>query len=270
MSAKPALYILKQRYLFILLLIFVHQIPEGMQTTQRRDEISRMFDRIAWRYDFLNRFLSLGTDRRWRRRAIAAIGRLKRPERILDVATGTADLAIAALRLGNVRVTGVDISEKMLDEGRKKIVEKGLSDRIELLKAPSEELPFDDGTFDVAMAAFGVRNFADTAAGLAEMHRVLAGDGVIMVLEFSRPAGFPLRHIYGFYFRRLLPLLGGLFSRDRSAYTYLPESVGSFPEGEAFLNLLGAAGFGSLEMKRLSGGIATIYTGRKSKITINS
>lgn len=237
-----------------------------MQTSQRRDEISGMFDRIARRYDFLNHFLSLGTDRRWRRRAIAAIGRLKQPARILDVATGTADLAIAALKLGNVKVTGVDISHKMLEEGKKKIERMGLTDKIDLLIAPSEELPFPDSSFDVSMAAFGVRNFADTAAGLSEMHRVLADDGVIMVLEFSKPAGFPLMQIYWFYFRRLLPLLGGLFSRDRSAYTYLPESVGSFPEGEAFLSLLGTAGFGSPEMKRLSGGIATIYTGRKRKL----
>ena len=160
-----------------------------MQTSQRRDEISGMFDRIARRYDFLNHFLSLGTDRRWRRRAIAAIGRLKQPARILDVATGTADLAIAALKLGNVKVTGVDISHKMLEEGKKKIERMGLTDKIDLLIAPSEELPFPDSSFDVSMAAFGVRNFADTAAGLSEMHRVLADDGVIMVLEFSKQIG---------------------------------------------------------------------------------
>ena len=241
-----------------------------MQTARKREEISEMFDRIAWRYDFLNHFLSLGTDIWWRRRAVAAIGRMKKPERILDVATGTADLAIAALRLGEVKVTGVDISQKMLLEGRKKIERKGLTDRIELVAAASEELPFPDATFDVAMSAFGVRNFADTATGLSEMYRVLSDGGVIMVLEFSKPARFPLRQIYGFYFKRLLPLLGRLFSRDSSAYTYLPDSVGSFPEGEAFLNLLGAAGFGSTEMKRLSGGIATIYTGIKATITINS
>jgi demethylmenaquinone methyltransferase / 2-methoxy-6-polyprenyl-1,4-benzoquinol methylase len=241
-----------------------------MQTSEKRDEISGMFDRIAWRYDFLNHFLSFGTDKRWRRRAVAAIGRLKRPVHILDVATGTADLAIEALRLGPDKVTGADISPGMLQEGRKKIMKMGLAEKIELVLAPSEELPFPDGTFDVAMAAFGVRNFADTAAGLSEMYRVLSDDGVIMVLEFSKPDRFPVKQLYGFYFRRLLPMMGRLFSRDRSAYTYLPASVGSFPEGEAFLNLLGAAGFGSPEMKRLSGGIATIYTGRKTAITIKS
>jgi demethylmenaquinone methyltransferase/2-methoxy-6-polyprenyl-1,4-benzoquinol methylase len=132
--------------------------------------------------------------------------------------------------------------------------------------APSEEIPFPDSSFDAAMAAFGARNFSDTVKGLSEMCRVLRDDGVIMILEFSKPSGFPFRQAYGIYFNRVLPFFGRLVSRDYSAYRYLPESVEAFPEGEAFLKLLGRAGFGSLRMKRLTGGIATIYTGRKKTI----
>lgn len=234
-----------------------------MGNEKNREEIAGMFDRIAWRYDFLNRFLSGGTDTLWRRRAVSAIGRMTSPETILDVATGTGDLAIASLRLKPLKVTGIDISGAMLAEARKKIARKGLENVIEFHLAPSEEIPFGDNSFDVVMAAFGVRNFSDTLGGLSEMCRVLKEDGVVMVLEFSKPSGFPFRQVYGFYFRRVLPLLGRLFSRDSSAYTYLPESVSSFPEGDEFLGLMREAGFGSPGMKRLSGGIATIYTGRK-------
>jgi demethylmenaquinone methyltransferase/2-methoxy-6-polyprenyl-1,4-benzoquinol methylase len=231
-----------------------------MNEEQKRDEIAGMFDRIARRYDFLNHFLSLGTDVWWRRRAISAIGRLRKAERVLDVATGTGDMAIAALRLNPVSVTGIDISGQMLEYGRRKLVRKGLTKRIELVKAPSEAIPYGDGSFDVAMSAFGVRNFSDTLKGLTEMNRVLVPGGVIMVLEFSKPSRFPFRQVYSLYFNSVLPFFGRIFSRDSSAYTYLPESVGRFPQGEEFLQLLVNAGFGSPKEKRVSGGIATIYT----------
>ncbi|MBM3420594.1 MAG: bifunctional demethylmenaquinone methyltransferase/2-methoxy-6-polyprenyl-1,4-benzoquinol methylase UbiE [Bacteroidetes bacterium] len=231
--------------------------------TKSRAEISGMFNRIAHRYDFLNRFLSFGTDTRWRRRAVSAIASLIRPETILDVATGTADLAIEALCLGDVIVTGIDISDNMLEEGRRKILRLGLQKKINLMNAPAEDIPFPSGSFDVAMAAFGVRNFSDTLGGLREMNRVLKPGGVIMVLEFSMPKGFLFSNLYRFYFSRVLPVAGRLISRDYSAYRYLPDSVGSFPEGAEFDSLLVEAGFGSTGMKRLTGGVATIYTARK-------
>jgi demethylmenaquinone methyltransferase / 2-methoxy-6-polyprenyl-1,4-benzoquinol methylase len=222
-----------------------------------------MFDSIAWRYDFLNHFLSLSTDKIWRRKAVRTVAGIIEKPLILDVATGTGDLAIEALKLDPVAIKGIDISEKMLEFGRKKLQAKGLDGRIELMSGDSENIPFQDGSFDIAMVAFGVRNFADPLKGLSEMHRVLKSNGVIMVLEFSKPVRFPIRNLYNLYFRRILPFIGRFFSKDRSAYTYLPESVMKFPDNEAFLSLLHKAGFSETVQSRLSGGIASIYTGKK-------
>lgn len=222
-----------------------------------------MFDSIAWRYDFLNHFLSFGTDITWRRKAVKAIGGMISPETILDVATGTCDLAVASLKLNPRMVTGVDISQRMLEEGRKKIFKRGLADKIELLLGDSEELPFEDNSFDVAMVAFGVRNFENPARGIEEMYRVIKDGGAIMVLEFSHPVRFPFRSIYRLYFNHVLPFFGRLFSQDSSAYDYLPESVNSFPEGEEFLHMLQRAGFKNTGRRLLTGGVASIYTGRK-------
>lgn len=229
----------------------------------KKANVEEMFDSIARRYDFLNHFLSLGTDRFWRRRAISALGRYIKPELILDVATGTGDLAIAALRLNPVKIVGIDVSEKMLEIGKSKISSRDLNDLIELQKGDSESIPFSDNRFDAVMSAFGVRNFGTPVKGLSEMCRVIRPGGVIMVLEFSRPKVFPLKQFYFFYFRRILPLLGRIISGDLAAYTYLPDSVVAFPEGEDFLKLLAEAGFQKTEFRRLSGGIATIYTGFK-------
>lgn len=222
-----------------------------------------MFDSIAWRYDFLNHFLSFGTDITWRRKAVKAIGGMISPETILDVATGTCDLAIASLKLNPRKVTGVDISQRMLEEGRKKVFRKGLADKIELLLGDSEDLPFEDNSFDVAMVAFGVRNFENPVRGIEEMYRVVKDGGAIMVLEFSHPVRFPFRSIYRLYFNHVLPFFGRLFSQDLSAYTYLPESVSVFPEGEEFLHMLDIAGFRNTGRGLLTGGVASIYTGRK-------
>lgn len=222
-----------------------------------------MFDSIAWRYDFLNHFLSFGTDRLWRRKAIKAIGRTHSPKLILDVATGTADLAIESLKLNPEQVAGIDISEKMLEIGKSKITEKGLKEKIKLLSGDSEQIPFAADHFDAAMAAFGVRNFNNPLAGLTEMCRVLKPGGIIMILEFSKPSSFPFKQLYNFYFLNILPLFGKLFSRDGKAYRYLPESVMKFPDNEAFLLLLEQAGFSNPEQERLSGGIASIYTAVK-------
>ena len=225
------------------------------------EQVEKMFDSISKHYDRLNHLLSLGTDRLWRRKAVSRIGSSCTPVRILDVATGTGDLAIEALSLGPEKIKGIDISTSMLEEGRRKLERMGLTDRIELMKGDASSIGFAEGTFDAVMSAFGVRNFEDTLAGLKEMHRVLKPGGMIMVLEFSRPSWFPLKQIYGFYFRRILPGIGRKVSGDPSAYTYLPESVMKFPDNEEFLEVLTRAGFTRAGQEKLSGGIASIYTG---------
>jgi demethylmenaquinone methyltransferase/2-methoxy-6-polyprenyl-1,4-benzoquinol methylase len=221
-----------------------------------------MFDAIAHRYDLLNHLLSGGVDFYWRRRAIATL-RDAHPRRILDVATGTADFAIASLRVKPEEVVGVDIAEKMLAVGRTKLRRLGMEDIVRLATGEAEHLEFADNSFDAAIVAFGARNFEDLSGGLREMQRVLRPGGHIVVLEFSRPSGFPFKQIYLFYFRRILPVLGRVISKDRGAYTYLPDTVMKFPEGEAFLSLLREAGIRAPRQQRLTFGIATIYTGEK-------
>jgi demethylmenaquinone methyltransferase/2-methoxy-6-polyprenyl-1,4-benzoquinol methylase len=231
---------------------------------EKRVAVETMFNSIAWRYDFLNHFLSFGIDRLWRRKAIKVISSTHKPRFILDVATGTADLAITALKLDPEKITGIDISGKMLEIGKEKIEKLGLSGKIELLTGDSENIGFGDSSFDVAMVAFGVRNFSDPLAGLREMNRIIRPGGMIMVLEFSKPAAFPFRQIYNFYFLNILPFFGRMFSKDREAYKYLPASVMKFPDNEKFLSLLSDAGFTETRQKKLSGGIASIYTGIKA------
>jgi demethylmenaquinone methyltransferase/2-methoxy-6-polyprenyl-1,4-benzoquinol methylase len=234
------------------------ELKEGKRTA-----VESMFNSVAWRYDFLNHFLSFGIDRSWRKKAIRIIGKTHKPSLIIDVATGTGDLAIASLKLNPVRVTGIDISEKMLELGREKIKRKGLSEKIELISGDSGKIDFNDNAFDVAMVAFGVRNFADPLKGLCEMKRIIRPGGLIMVLEFSKPVAFPFRQIYNFYFLNILPFFGRLFSRDKKAYRYLPDSVMKFPDNEAFIRLITEAGFAEVNQKKLTGGIASIYTGIK-------
>lgn len=228
------------------------------------EKVESMFDSISRHYDRLNHLLSFGTDRFWRRRAVSLIGRHIKPGSMLDVATGTGDLAIEALRLHPEKITGIDISSGMLEEGHRKIEQMGYGGSIELLKRDASATGFSDGSFDVVMSAFGVRNFENTLAGLTEMCRVVKPGGMIMVLEFSKPEWFPFRQIYGFYFRKILPLIGRKISGDRSAYSYLPDSVMAFPDNEEFLALLEKAGFRHVAQKRLTGGIAAVYSGFKS------
>jgi demethylmenaquinone methyltransferase/2-methoxy-6-polyprenyl-1,4-benzoquinol methylase len=228
----------------------------------QKQYVAALFNGIARRYDLLNRLLSGGVDLLWRRRAIETLRPL-RPRRILDVATGTADLAIASLRLEPESVVGVDIAEEMLTVGRQKLLRKGLAQRITLQAGDAERLPFEEGSFDAVTVAFGVRNFEDLDRGLAGMHRVLRPGGQAVVLEFSRPAAFPFRQVYLFYFRQVLPKIGRLVSSHHEAYTYLPDTVMCFPEGEEFMNRLRRAGFSGVIQKRLTGGIATIYRGTK-------
>lgn len=229
----------------------------------KRGMVESMFDSIAWRYDFLNHFLSFGTDRKWRKKAINIVSKYKKKPEILDVATGTGDLAIASMKIDPVKVTGIDISEKMLEIGRRKINEMGLTDKIELIKGDSENIDFGDNIFDVVMVAFGVRNFNDPLKGLCEMYRVVKPGGLLMVLEFSKPNSFPFRQLFNFYFLNILPLFGRFFSKNKKAYSYLPDSVLKFPDNEAFKKIVVDAGFLNEQQTKLTGGIASIYTGIK-------
>ncbi len=229
----------------------------------KRAAVESMFDSIAWRYDFLNHFLSFSIDRLWRKRAIRVISESYKNPHILDVATGTGDLAIAAMKLNPSGIAGIDISGKMLEIGEKKISRKGFAGKIVLMPGDSENIPFDDNFFDVAMVAFGVRNFSDPLKGLSEMKRVIRDRGMIMVLEFSKPSGFPFRALYYFYFRNILPFFGKLFSKDKTAYSYLPDSVMGFPDNDEFLKLLTLAGLSDTQQIKLTGGVASIYTGIK-------
>ena len=201
-------------------------------------------------------------DELWRRTAIAFLKTLQ-PRHILDVATGTGDFAIQALSLKPEKITGIDISEGMLSMGRKKLVKLNLSDKIELLRGDSENLQFPDNTFDAATVGFGVRNFEDLEKGLGEIWRVLRPGAMLVVLEFSRPRRFPMRQLYNFYFKNILPGLGRLISNDKSAYTYLPESVAVFPDGTDFENILKKVGFKETACKPLTFGISSVYTARK-------
>lgn len=225
----------------------------------KKEQVAQMFNNIARRYDFLNHFLSLGIDNLWRKKAIKCISDIAPNPLMLDVATGTGDLAIAALKLNPQKVIGIDISTEMLNGGIKKIKRKGYQNLIELKKGDSENLEFDDNTFDGITAAFGVRNFENLDKGLSEMYRVLKPKGKIVILEFSKPRVFPVKQFYNFYFKAILPLLGKIISKDDSAYTYLPESVNQFPERELFIQKLEQVGFKNCSFKPLSFGIASLY-----------
>lgn len=228
----------------------------------KKQQVRSMFNNIAHRYDFLNHFLSAGIDYRWRKKAIKIIGKTN-PKTILDIATGTGDLAIEACKLNPKKIEGIDIAEDMLVIGREKIQKKNLSDLINLQTGDAENIQLDDNSFDAVMVAFGVRNFENLEKGLSEMYRVLNKGGLVMILEFSKPGKFPIKQLYHFYFRFILPTLGKIISGDSSAYTYLPDSVSAFPAGEDFLNILTKIGFRNTNHKPLTFGIASIYTGMK-------
>ncbi|WP_422362435.1 bifunctional demethylmenaquinone methyltransferase/2-methoxy-6-polyprenyl-1,4-benzoquinol methylase UbiE [Reichenbachiella sp.] len=221
-----------------------------------------MFNNISKRYDFLNHFLSMGIDILWRKKAIKQL-KPHQPKLILDIATGTGDLAIEALKLKPEKIIGVDISEGMLEVGRKKMIELGVEDQVEMRMGDSEQLLFEDNKFDAVIVAFGVRNFENLEKGLADMRRVLKDGGKLVVLEFSKPTKFPMKQLYGFYFKAILPLIGKLVSSDNAAYTYLPESVAEFPYGQQFLDVLEKTGYKNTQCKPLTFGISSIYTASK-------
>jgi len=240
-----------------------HEVkPYSQSDKSKKEQVARMFNNIAGNYDFLNHFLSLNIDKIWRKKVIRIIT-AQQPNRILDVATGTGDLAIAALRANPERVDGIDISDGMLEVGKQKLMQQGLDNKIVLQNGDAEAIPFDDATFDAVTVAFGVRNFEDLDAGLKEMNRVLIPGGICVVLEFTMPRNFPFKQLYGFYFKNMLPFIGRLVSKDSSAYTYLPESVKAFPQNEQFLMRLEQAGFSDTSFKTLSMGIAAIYIAYK-------
>lgn len=221
-----------------------------------------MFNNISSHYDFLNHFLSLGIDKAWRKRAIAML-KGHQPKYVLDVATGTGDFALEALSLNPEKIVGVDISEGMLDIARRKIERRNLSSKVEVLKGDSENLTFAENKFDAVTVGFGVRNFENLERGLSEIFRVMKPGATLVILEFSKPSKFPFKQVYNFYFKTILPKIGRLISKDKAAYTYLPESVQAFPDGIDFENILKKVGFKNTSWKSLTLGISAIYTGEK-------
>ena len=224
----------------------------------KKEQVATMFNNIAHKYDFLNHFLSLGIDIIWRKKAIKLLAE-KQPKKIIDIATGTGDFALAALKLNPDCVVGIDISQGMVDVGNKKILNKNHNQIINLKIGDSENLQFEDNHFDALTVGFGVRNFQNLKKGLSEMNRVVKAGSFSTILEFSKPKGFPIKQIYNFYFKYILPGIGKILSKDSSAYTYLPESVNAFPEGEEFIQILNEVGYKNVKQYPLMFGIASIY-----------
>jgi demethylmenaquinone methyltransferase / 2-methoxy-6-polyprenyl-1,4-benzoquinol methylase len=240
-------------------------VPYKDSNQSKKVQVEEMFDQISHRYDLLNHLLSVNIDKLWRNRAIKMLKPFQ-PQTILDIATGTADFAIAAGKLNPGKITGIDLSEGMLRIGRRKVNKKGLSHLIELRQADSEALPFENHSFDAAIVGFGVRNFENLEKGLAEIFRVLYPGGVFVVLEFSLPENKVFRSLYLFYFLKVLPWLGRLVSKDNRAYSYLPESVREFPDGENFARIIEKVGFEKCRWVPQTMGIATIYQAQKPEI----
>ncbi len=244
---------------------FAHDeiVPYQESNLDKKEQVAEMFNSIAHRYDFLNRFLSAGIDVKWRKKAIRQLKSLA-PAKILDVATGTADVAILTYQLLKPeKIIGIDISEGMLDLGRKKIEKLQLNKKIELQTGDSEVIRFENDSFDAITVAFGVRNFQNLSKGLQEMYRVLKPGGKLVVLEFSKPTQSGFKRFYDLYMNKVAPAIGKLFSSNRKAYQYLNDSVQAFPEGETFLTIMHEAGFTQTYLKKLSLGICTIYCGSK-------
>ena len=227
--------------------------------------IAAMFDRISSKYDALNHLLSFNIDKVWRRKTAKTVSK-SHPKTILDLATGTADLAIAMAKHNpQAHIIGMDISEKMLEIGKEKVLKQGLANQIELQLGDAAALPFEDDTFDAVTVAFGVRNFEDMQKGLSEIHRVLKPCGQAVILEFSMPEKFPVKQIYRLYFKHILPKIGKWISKDAHAYSYLPESVERFPKPSVFLRTLSSNGLAEGAARCLGWGIATLYWATKGR-----
>jgi len=233
------------------------QVTPYNNKDNKKKQVTKMFNNIARNYDFLNHSLSLGMDNVWRKIAIKKL--TNNPSSILDIATGTADFAVSASKYTKAQITGIDISQGMLDIGNQKIIKKGLSDRINLQLADSENLHFDDNSFDALTAGFGVRNFEDLNKGLSEMNRTLKLGGIVAILEPAEPTNFPLKQFYNLYFHYILPFIGRIISKDKDAYTYLPDSVSAFPSGKKFLSELNKAGFKECKYIPLTFGVVSLY-----------
>jgi demethylmenaquinone methyltransferase / 2-methoxy-6-polyprenyl-1,4-benzoquinol methylase len=244
---------------------FAHDtvVPDKNSEGSKKQQVAAMFDDIAFKYDFLNRFLSAGIDIGWRKKAIRELSSLQ-PKKILDVATGTADVAIMTTSILKAdKIIGIDISDGMLDIGRQKVAKAGLENTIELLNGDSETINFDNDSFDAVTVAFGVRNFQQLEKGLGEIRRVLKPGGKLVVLEFSKPKLPGVKSLYNLYMKVICPNLGKLFSKNRNAYKYLDESIQKFPEGKNFTNILDNLGYVNTYCKPLSLGICSIYCGTK-------
>lgn len=237
--------------------------PYKDSSLNKKEQVEQMFDNISENYDGLNRVISFGIDVKWRKKVIKIV-EATAPQSVLDIATGTGDLAISLAKTNASEIIGLDISEGMLAVGRKKIAAKNLSDKIQMIKANSEALPFEDNHFDAITVAFGVRNFENLVLGLSEIYRTLKPGGVFVVLETSVPTNFPYKQGYKFYSTTLLPVIGKIFSKDKVAYSYLSESAASFPYGEKFNNILRKIGFINVEDKPQTFGVATIYKASKN------
>lgn len=233
-----------------------------MADGSKKEKVRGMFDDISPRYDFLNHFLSFGIDFLWRKKLVQLLS-TRKPVSVLDVATGTGDLALSIATAGIGKITGIDIAERMLEIGRIKITQRGLDEVITLQCADAETLPFPDNTFDAITVAFGVRNFENLENGLIEMKRVLRPGGMILILEFSHPSSFPIKQLYAFYSHYVIPVIGRLISGNSQAYNYLPESVKAFPSGKDFLAILSGVGLKNQRVHSLSAGIASIYMAEK-------
>ncbi len=239
------------------------QITPYDQTTEKGKQVEQMFDNIAGNYDTLNHRLSWNIDKGWRKRAVRQLVP-HHPQTILDVATGTGDFAILAAKMLQPRqVVGADISEGMMEIGRKKVEAAGLQEIITFRKEDCMHLSFNDSTFDAIITAFGIRNFQDLEKGLAEILRVMKVGGRLVILELSRPVSFPMRQLFWIYSHTLLPLYGKLISKDNRAYSYLTASIEAFPQGEQMMTILGRLGYKTPHFKRLTFGICTMYTATK-------
>ncbi len=237
-------------------------VPYKEKKQGKKQQVADMFNNISKRYDLLNHVLSMGIDILWRKKAVKML-KPYAPKVLLDIATGTGDFALESVNLAPQKIYGVDISEGMLEVGRSKVMAKKLDHIIEMQLGDSEKLNFKDNFFDAVTVAFGVRNYENLTLGLSEMYRVMKPGGHVVIIEFSQPEKFPVRQVYNFYFKAILPTIGKLISKDKAAYTYLPESVSVFPYGQQFLNIMNEVGFTETKAIPLTLGISSIYWGSK-------
>lgn len=236
--------------------------PYSESDLSKKEQVEQMFDNISGKYDLLNRILSMGIDVRWRKKVVKSVKKAN-PKTVLDIATGTGDLAIQIAKSTQAQITGFDLSAGMLEVGRKKVTKEKLDDRIEMIQGDAENMPFENNSFDVITVAFGVRNFENLKKGLDEIYRVLKPGGKFIILEFSQPESFPMKQLYAFYSKNILPKIGKQISKDESAYTYLPDSVKAFPYGEEMKKILKNSNFSKFSDKKLTFGIASIYESLK-------